>query len=289
MSAPGAQKSSIRGLFADRTAITYYCGAHLDISNIWSEAVTFKQTLSEVKLSVEAPDFPWYPYGSLDNFWILNEFLREPHRDLMALASGGRVLDIGAADGEMSFLMAHLGCQVDIVDHAPTNFNSLRGARALAAHFNNGVRVFDADLDNHFALPEPNYSLGFFLGILYHLKNPYLVLDRLAQRCQWLLISTRVVAHNRGPERSATDTERGLNEQQVTLRGIPAAYLVDADECNRDATNFWMFTAAGVERLAHRTGWDVLESKSFGDLEQSNPQDAAHDERYFALLKSRHI
>jgi hypothetical protein len=63
--------------------------------------------------------------------------------------------------------------------------------------------------------------------------------------------------------------------------------LLGPDESNNDATNFWIFTAAGLRRVADRAGWDVVAMRTVGDVTHSNPQDADHDERAFALLRSR--
>ncbi len=65
------------------------------------------------------------------------------------------------------------------------------------------------------------------------------------------------------------------------------AYLLDPREANDDPTNYWIFSAAGLERLAERAGWSVVARQSVGCAEGSNPVDAEADERMFLLLKSR--
>src|SRR3712207_7658839 len=40
------------------------------------------------------------------------------------------------------------------------------------------------------------------------------------------------------------------------------AYLVDTFECNNDATNYWVFTHVGLERILLRCGWIVEDRKS---------------------------
>ena len=69
--------------------------------------------------------------------------------------------------------------------------------------------------------------------------------------------------------------------------GIAAAYLLAPDESNSDATNYWIFTTAGLRRLFDRTGWNVLVERHLGDIKTSNPQDNARDERLFAILERR--
>jgi hypothetical protein len=70
--------------------------------------------------------------------------------------------------------------------------------------------------------------LVFCLGILYHLKNPLYVLERLAEVSSYLFLSTRIA--------------RQFSANGSSLAAIPAAYLLAADESNNDATNVWIFT-----------------------------------------------
>jgi hypothetical protein len=115
-----------------------------------------------------------------------------------------------------------------------------------------------------------NYDLVLFFGILYHLKNPFYVLEKLSQVSGHMLLSTWIACYFR-----TADTD---------LSDVPAAYLLAPDEANNDATNFWIFTASGVRRLACRTGWDVVGFRTVGDTVHSNPRDNDRDERAFALL-----
>jgi hypothetical protein len=75
----------------------------------------------------------------------------------------------------------------------------------------------------------------------------------------------------------------------VALQNIPVGYLLAADECNNDATNYWIFSEAGLRRLLHRTGWDVLDFGTVGATGMSDPATAKGDERAFCLVRSRHI
>ena len=185
---------------------------------------------------------------------------------------GKAVLDIGAADGDLSFFLERLGFTPEIIDHGPTNFNNLRGARRLAQHLGSSVVIHDVNLDSYFSMPAASYDLVFFLGILYHLKNPYLVMESLAKITRFMLVSTRVARF-------------APNGQAIA--DIPVAYLVSPSESNNDFTNYWTFSEAGLTRLFDRTGWDVLISLSVGDTKRSDPARADRDERAFALLRSR--
>jgi hypothetical protein len=140
-------------------------------------AANFRQRLGAIKAAIN-PSFPWYPYDTLANFAHLAPFFAT--HDLASLAGDGNILDIGAADGDTAFFLESLGYKAGIVDHGPTNYNTLRGAHLVRDKLQSCVTIDDVDLDSTFVLPGSNINLVFFLGILYHLKNPFYVLEQLA-------------------------------------------------------------------------------------------------------------
>jgi SAM-dependent methyltransferase len=234
----------------------------------------FERGLAAAKKACAPADFPWYPYGTLSNFIHLERLLSGENRDLGALIGGRPVADVGAADGDLAFyLETHGVAAIDVVDYAPTNYNGLRGARLLAAHLGSKVAIHEKDLDSYFSWPRDDYGMVFFLGILYHLKNPYYVLESLARVTHHCLVSTRIA--------------RLAGDRVTTIRSQPLAYLLAPDECNNDATNFWIFSEQGLRRILDRTGWDVLDYISVGDTRHSDPASPDADERAFALVRSR--
>jgi tRNA (mo5U34)-methyltransferase len=215
----------------------------------------------------------WYPYDILGNLVHVNEMLSGANRDLDGLAQGLPVADIGAADGDLAFTLEDAaGWELDIIDTAATNMNGLKGARALCDHLGSKVQIYDIDLDRQFTLPRERYGLIVLLGILYHLQNPYYVLRETAQRSSYCLLSTRV-ARFAGPARTP-------------ISDLPVGYLVAPDETNNDATNYWIFSPTGLERLAQRAGWNIVERINVGDTIASDPSTPENDERMFLLLRS---
>ena len=216
---------------------------------------------------------PWYLYDILGNLPHLDALLRGQNRDLGRLAAGFPVADVGGADGDLAFMLEQQwGWEVDLIDTAATNMNGLRGARALRDHLESQVRIEDIDLDTQFRLPRERYGLVFMLGILYHLQNPFFVLRELAKHADYCLLSTRVA--------------RLAGEQRTPVAELPIAYLVSPTETNNDATNYWMFSPTGLERIVTRAGWTVLERHSAGDVIASDPSSPEHDERMFMLLQA---
>lgn len=258
----------------------------MDIAELHQRSVAFGAALDAVKQQPPPPDFGWYPYGTLHNFGLLNSLLTGTHRNFIEDVGSGLIVDVGAADGDTAFFMESLGYTAHVADFPPTNFNSCRGVRLLKERLNSTVVIQEADLDRAFVLPAPRYELAFFLGILYHLKNPFLALETLSSQARYAFISTRVTRFNATPQNAPTGE---FNRQRVDLASVPVAYLVGPDECNNDATNFWMFTNAGLRRLLDRAGWDILDFANFGNTEDSDPATAAGDERAFCFLRSRRI
>jgi tRNA (mo5U34)-methyltransferase len=236
------------------------------------ESSVFADKLAEIKAGSNV-SFGWYPYRSLGNFIALKKIFDKYTLDRLIGASR-RSLDIGAADGDLAFFLESLGYQADIVDYPPTNYNHLQGAKWLKEKLGSSVNIYERDLDAQFPELTEKYGLIILLGILYHLKNPFYVLENLSRSTENLIVSTRIAKYTRQGAKIATS---------------PVAYLLDPEESNNDSTNYWIFSRAGLERIFDRTGWTITEMYSVGDLVRSNPTDQKRDERAVALLKSRNF
>jgi hypothetical protein len=259
----------------------------MDIGEVSARAARFRPVLEECKRRIAPRDFVWYPYGTLDNFGIMNRLLSGQNRDLLGLIGAGPAVDIGAADGDLAFFMESLGTPMHIVDHPPTNYNGCRGVKRLKEALGSNVAILETDLDRHFTLPQRRYSFAFFLGILYHLKNPFGALEALAEHTQHAVISTRVARYN--VAKGAETRDNGENLTRVRLQPLPVAYLLDATECNNDNTNYWIFSEGGLRRILARTGWDILDFITLGNDRDSDPASPEGDERAFCLVRSRMV
>jgi hypothetical protein len=243
-------------------------------SRVLESAAQWYPELAALKRDNPDPDFTWYGYDILSNLWHIEGLLGRRHSGLFAEIEGQPIADIGAADGDLAYFMERLGFEVDVLDWPATNWNSLRGARRLRELLASSVGIHEVDLDSQFQLPRERYGLVFLLGILYHLKNPFYVLERLARSTRYCFPSTRIA--------------RQTTDGKLPLENAPLAYLLDPAECNNDATNYWIFSMPGLLRLADRCGWEVVEQRRVGDTKRSNPSSTEHDERAFLLLRSRH-
>lgn len=244
----------------------------MEFEALRESALAFRAKLLARKDEID-PDFGWYPYDTMAGILHLDALLTGSNRAVFDRIAGGAVADIGAGDGDFGFFLeSELGCDVDLVDNAGPNYNDLRAARRLLAELGSNARVHDIDLDSQFSLPAEHYDAVFFMGLLYHLKNPYYVLETLAGRGELCFVSTRVAR---------------LAPDGTPIHGLPVAYLLDPSEANNDDTNYWIFSETGLRRLFDRTGWEVLDLTTVGCQDGSDPRDPERDERAFALLRSR--
>jgi tRNA (mo5U34)-methyltransferase len=244
-------------------------------SLLYQAAVAMERTLWTVKLA-QRPESFWYPYPTIRNVTHVDELLTASGSNLPELCRGvhGKIADIGTADGDLAFFLERNGFSVDAIDFEPTNFNRMQGVRILKEALNSSITIQSIDLDSQFSLLSEKYDMVFLLGILYHLKNPFFVLEKLARTARRCVLSTRVA-------RKTPDGHSFAN--------YPVAYLLGPNECNRDSTNFWIFSGEGLKRLIDRSGWNILAYRTVGDTVNSTPTDPTHDERAFCILESKDV
>jgi SAM-dependent methyltransferase len=237
-------------------------------------ASDWRRRMADTRAACGNRGFEWYPYDSLANLANLRHAFGDDYLEAIDLASGKQVADIGCGDGDLSFFLEQLGASVDAIDFPPSNHNGMRGIQELRQKLESKIAIYEVDLDSQFSVPRPRYDLVVFLGILYHLKNPLYVMERLAMHTRFCILSTRVARYFPGYKPMPANQ--------------PIAYLVGEEELNRDDSNFWVFSHTGLKRLLERSHWRVLRYGSAGDQAFSNPVDVEHDERVFCLLESHY-
>lgn len=233
-----------------------------------------RERLGRAREAIGDCGFKWYPYDSLANLLNLEQAFGGRHLEMLDCAAGKSVADIGCGDGDLAFFMESLGCQVDAIDFEDSNHNGMQAIRTLKQHLSSQIEINAVDLDSQFRLPRGQYDLVVFLGLLYHLKNPLYVMERLAMHTRYCVLSTRVARY--------FPNDKPMPQDQ------PIAYLVGEDELNRDDSNFWIFSHAGLKRLFERAHWRILDYASVGCARLSTPVDKDRDERVFCLLESHY-
>jgi len=236
------------------------------VTDLVSAARNFQRTFDHAKQAVAPRSFDWYPYDSLASVPYIAKLLPPALLDSMRSLP---MLDAGCGDGVMSFFFESLGFSVTAVDHELTAHNQMQGVRALKTALASSIDIQSADLDGRFQIRGGPFGISLLLGVLYHLKNPFYALEYLAQKSRFCILSTRI----------ARRTPRGAAMQDEAL-----AYLVDAQELNRDLTNYWILSPAALQRMATRAGWNVKSFETSG-VKDSDP--VSSDERAWCLLESR--
>jgi SAM-dependent methyltransferase len=244
----------------------------LEIRDLLARALDFQERLRQTKSEIAAPDPGWYPWDSFGALTLLDRLLTGRHRFIEPLTGDLPVLDLGCGDGDLAFLLESLGCRVCAVDNPPTNYNRMAGVEALKIALDSSVRIERFDLDGPLHLPLHRSGLALCLGILYHLKNPYGVLEALAAHANYCLLSTAIT--------------RFAPDQQTEVNHLPVAFLAGRDGLRGDETNYWIFSEDGLRTLVDRCGWEVCDWLVVGD-EGSILWNTQRDERVFCLLRSR--
>lgn len=244
------------------------------IEELLQAAVAFSKTLALTKRDPLPLPLTWYPYDILSSLCHLAPMLNGHFEAIANVLQTHPILDIGCADGDLSLFFASLGCGVTAIDNPPTNSNWMKGIRILSERLGLPIEILEMDVDARVTLSDESYGFVFLLGILYHLKSPYFILETLAQKARYCALSTRVAA----------ETKSG-----VVIENEPLAYLLDECESNNDPTNYWTFSPTALVRLAKRTGWRVVSQSLLGCSEGSNPVDPDKDARMFLLLQSQRL
>jgi hypothetical protein len=234
------------------------------------KGMRFRRRFEAAKRAVEPVPFEWYRYDSFPNLFYIQHLTKCSSLSLDHLVGDDPVLDIGAADGALSFFWESLGYRVHALDFSGSNMNRMEGIQRIAAYLTSDVQIEDSNLDGCFKL-ERQYGVVFFLGTLYHLKNPFYALEMIAHHARYSFLSTRVA-------RLSTD-------RRTRLDSLPVAYLLEPAECNADVTNYFVFSPTGLLALVRRSGWVVRGAITSGAFD-SDPVSPEGDERMFLLLES---
>ncbi len=171
---------------------------------------------------------------------------RLPRVQLPEDMSGRSVLDIGAWDGFFSFEAERRGAArvvaCDYYSWHGVGWGTGQGKAGFQlARTALNSRVEDVDLDVLNLSPDTvgTFDVVLFLGVLYHLPNPLLALERVASVAKGLLVLETV----------------------VDMVGVsrPAAAFYPDRELNNDPTNWWGPNHAAVQGMLASVGFTRVE------------------------------
>ena len=166
--------------------------------------------------------------------------LRLARAQLPVSLEGLSVLDIGAWDGFFSFECERRGASRVVAADYYSWHGSGWGTKAgfTLAREALGSGVEDIDIDVMDLSPERvgTFDLVLFLGVLYHLRHPFLALERVASVARDRLIIETVV-------------------DMVGLRRPAMAFYPDR-ELNNDPTNWWGPNVPAVRGMLESLGFE---------------------------------
>jgi tRNA (mo5U34)-methyltransferase len=174
---------------------------------------------------------------------------------------GMRVLDIGVRDGFFAFELERRGAAVVAIDYMDPAETGFPVARELL-----GSKV-DYVVDNVYNVTAERYGtfdLVLFLGVMYHLRDPLLVLDRLWDVCNedaLLALETQVcdsaLLLGDGSFTSLRQIDRRLDD-------LCLMQFHPGDSLHGDHTNYWSPTAACTRALMGAAGFEVVRDAVLG-------------------------
>jgi tRNA (mo5U34)-methyltransferase len=154
--------------------------------------------------------------------------------------AGKSFLDIGCWDGFNSFEASRRGAlRVLATDHFAWSekcWGDRRSFEIARAHLAPSVQVLDIDLPDMAESMIGRFDIVLFAGVLYHLRHPFAMLEKLAP----LALETFIV-------------ETHLDAADVPR---PAMIFYPGSELNNDHTNWWGPNRVCVEAMLKDVGFD---------------------------------
>src|SRR6516225_595044 len=234
-----------------------------------------------------------YPHDIIsNNFPIIVELLQASgSSDFLREKDIETVLDVGGANGDLSFVFSAAGFETTLVDLSISYERSPLVASLINLQLGANVRVVDLSVDGYFNYSDlvkytvnsgqfshdshsEVFDLVICFGLLYHLKNPFAFLESVGNLCRYCIMGTWLMSY--------------LPDNITRVRDIPLTYFLRPGELNNDASNYWVFTDSSFRQLAERAGFSIVCSVSAFSREDkiSNPVYIDYLERGFLLLSS---
>lgn len=153
--------------------------------------------------------------------------------------AGKSVLDIGAWDGFFSFEAERRGAaRVVATDHfswSGPGWANRSGFDYIHQRLSSSVEAIDVDISDLPKLGLGQFDVVLFLGVFYHLKDPYVGLETAAQMTADHLV---------------VETATALPRQT-----LPAMRLYAPGELGNDSTNFWAPNIPALKLMLRNFGF----------------------------------
>jgi tRNA (mo5U34)-methyltransferase len=180
--------------------------------------------------------------------------------NLPADCTGMRALDIGTFDGYFAFELERRGADVTAIDNLPPHRSGF-GIVKEFLHSNVEHQVANVyDLN-----PEQfgQFDLILFLGVLYHLRNPMLALDRIREISVGRLWVESFVIDMAYP--TAEGRSEPLAEVAPKLTNDRLMQFYPRSELNNDFSNWWGPNLACLRAMLEACNFTVTRTVPNGD------------------------
>jgi tRNA (mo5U34)-methyltransferase len=173
--------------------------------------------------------------------------------------SGRRVLDIGARDGFFSFECERRGADVLAVDQMPADETGFQVTRDLLG---SQVKFQQDNVYNLSAERYGEFDLVLFLGVLYHLRDPLLALDRIWDVCRGRLIVETQLLDNAFQDSSGEF--RTLASVAPELEKTAVMQFYPGGSLNEDPTCVWAPNSTCLRAMLTSAGFEVDHETTVG-------------------------
>jgi tRNA (mo5U34)-methyltransferase len=179
----------------------------------------------------------------IDGIKPLDVLMREADAILGPDLTGKTILDIGAWDGFFSFEAERRGAsRVVATDHfcwSGQGWGNRQGFDYIRARRNSTVEAVDVDVPNLGSAGLGQFDTVLFLGVMYHLKDPYVGLEAAAAMSRDHIVVETVTAFH--------------------AEKLPAIRLFADRELDDDPTNYCAPNPPALELMLRACGFNRIE------------------------------
>lgn len=209
----------------------------------------------------------WYQHFEFPN-GVRTGIGKEPGYDAMARwkliepfvpcdLRGKTVLDLGGNAGFFSIQMKLRGADRCVMVDPFMEF--VEQAKFASQQFEVQIETLIEDAHTYCLTTEERYDYVLFLGLLYHLKYPGLVLDRLAEMTrERIFIQSNIIGEGQKSPIVKQDYERWEEDHLLEDPAYPKCVFIE-HKYNGDSTNWWLPNPAAFEAMVRSAGLKILE------------------------------
>jgi tRNA (mo5U34)-methyltransferase len=175
--------------------------------------------------------------------------------------TGKSVLDIGCASGYFAIEMKRRGAGrvlgIDLREWA------LEQGRFAAGHLGLEIEFRNMDAYDIGGLGE-DFDVVIFLGVLYHLRHPLLMLDLIRAHCRETMLFQTILYRGAQPLEVPSNLEGPQVDELFRQAGYPKLYFVE-DRFEGDPTNTWIIGRNAMLAMLRSAGFVGVNETSSPD------------------------